>query len=394
MSSVMVSLKRHKKKFVLLIVLILSFHSMLSSLFNDFKRQSTSPRPPRATQSSSKKLNTSEVSLNAAKPKKSPIDMVNDYYPFVDFRFVYPDISPKFNETRNIFMIILVNSAAKGVKYRKRREAIRETWGSTGNCEQLNALRNGKLKDLRWLLLFVLGKAGPGTRDDELNEAEARRYNDMLIGNITDNYINNIIKFYMGHLWANKFDVKYTMKTDDDVYVRIPRVLEYLVNAKLPRPFYGGFSRAPSPVSRRVGVKSAISYKYYEEALFPTFHLGAFFILSTDLLNKLFNYVYIRKPFHTDDAYVGVAMRDFGVKPTNITSFHLIHSMRRYMGSFKDCEIFNWNAFGHSLDPRSIKALHIRVQSLVCKNTTLDIEDHRCRKSATKTTTSTRGRFR
>ncbi|XP_028392847.1 beta-1,3-galactosyltransferase 1-like [Dendronephthya gigantea] len=211
----------------------------------------------------------------------------------------------------------------------------------------------------------------------------------MLIGNITDNYINNIIKFYMGHLWANKFDVKYTMKTDDDVYVRILRVLEYLVNAKLPRPFYGGSSLAPSPVSRRVGVKWAISYKYYREARFPTFNLGAFSILSTDLINKLSDYVYIRKPFHTDDAYVGVAMRDLGVKPTNISSFHVINlnRMRRYIGSFKDCEIFSWNAFGHSLDPRSIKALHLRVQTLVCKNTTLDIEDHRCRKSAVKTTT-------
>ncbi|XP_028392501.1 beta-1,3-galactosyltransferase brn-like [Dendronephthya gigantea] len=230
--------------------------------------------------------------------------MVNDYYPFVDFRFVYPDISPKVDETRKIFMIILVNSGAKGIKFRQRREAIRQTWGSTGNCEQLKALGDGRLKDLRWLLALVVGKAGPGTRDDELNEAEARRYNDMLIGNITDNYINNIIKFYMGHLWANKFDVKYTMKTDDDVYVRIPRVLEYLVNAKLPRPFYGGSSLAPS------------------------------------------------------------------------------HRMRRYMGSFKDCEIFNWNAFGHSLDPRSMKELHLRVQTLVCKNTTLGIEDHRCRKFA------------
>ncbi|XP_028392500.1 beta-1,3-galactosyltransferase brn-like [Dendronephthya gigantea] len=313
----MMFLKRHKKKFVLLIFLIFSFHSMLPYIFNNFERESTSTRPPRAINSSqSMKLKTNEVLLKAAKPNKSRIDMVNDYYPFVDFRFVYPEISPKVDETRKIFMIILVNSGAKGIKFRQRREAIRQTWGSTGNCEQLNALGDGKLKDLRWLLVFVVGKAGPGTRDDELNEAEARRYNDMLIGNITDNYINNIIKFYMGHFWANKFDVKYTMKTDDDVYVRIPRVLEYLVNAKLPRPFYGGSSLAPS------------------------------------------------------------------------------HRMRRYVASFKDCEIFSWNAFGHSLDPRSMKELHLRVQNLVCKNITLDIEDHRCGKSAVKTTTSTRGRFR
>ena len=84
-----------------------------------------------------------------------------------------------------------------------------------------------RLKDLRWLLVFVVGKAGRGTNDDELNRAEARQYNDMLIGNITDNYLNNVIKLYMGLVWASRFDIKYILKTDDDVYVRIPRILEF-----------------------------------------------------------------------------------------------------------------------------------------------------------------------
>ena len=57
-----------------------------------------------------------------------------------------------------------------------------------------------RLKDLNWLLVFVVGKAGPGTKDDELNKAEARQHNDMLIGNITDSYINNAVKFFMAQV--------------------------------------------------------------------------------------------------------------------------------------------------------------------------------------------------
>ena len=121
------------------------------------------------------------------------VDIENDYYPYVDFKFVAPEISPKVNFMRKYFMLVLVNTGAKGNVYRKHREAIRQTWGNHSNCEQIKALTNETLKSLNWLLVFVVGKAGLGTNDDELNMAEARKHNDMLIGNITDNYMNNIV---------------------------------------------------------------------------------------------------------------------------------------------------------------------------------------------------------
>ena len=305
------------------------------------------------------------------KSAKPSIDIVNDYYPFVDFKFVFPDISPKVETSPNIFVVILVNSGAKGDKFRKRREAIRQTWGNQSNCEQRKALGDERLKDLRWLLVFVVGKAGPGTNDDELNKAEAKQHNDMLVGNITDDYINNVVKFYMGQVWASKFDIKYTMKTDDDVYVRIPRVVEYLVNAKFPRPFYGGMTYPKIRVNRKIGGKWTVSWKYYGETHFPRFNPGAFFILSSDLLYKLFNYVHIRKPFHTDDAYVGVAMRDFKVNTTRINSFRVGPRMPTFIRTVKDCEMLGYSAFGDSIDPQSARELHRRLKSHLCKNITL-----------------------
>ena len=295
---------------------------------------------------------------------KPSIDIVNDYYPFVDFKFVFPEIYPKVETTPEIFMIILVNSGAKGEEFRKRREAIRETWGSHINCEYLRLM-----KDLRWLLVYVVGKAGPGTNDDESNKAEARQHNDMLIGNITDNYINNVVKFFMGQVWASRFNIKYTFKTDDDVYVRIPRVLEYLVNAKFPRPFYGGNTYPVTRVNREIGGKWTVSWKYFGEVDFPRFNLGAFFILSSDLLNRLFNYANIRKPFHTDDAYVGIAMRDFGVNITTIFSFAVRPDMNEFVRKAEDCKILGTDGFGHNMDAESDRFLHDRLKTLACGNT-------------------------
>ncbi|CAB4032620.1 beta-1,3-galactosyltransferase 5-like [Paramuricea clavata] len=312
------------------------------------------------------RVNTT-AKANKVKSDNKTIDIVNDYYPFVDFKFVFPQISPTNVDSRDLFMVVLVNSGAT-TDYRKRREAIRQTWGNRSNCEQRKASGNEKVKDLKWLLVFVVGKAGPGTNDDELNMAEARQHNDMLIGNITENYLNNIIKFYMGQVWASKFDIKYTMKTDDDVYVRIPRVLEYLVNAKFPRPFYGGWTYAGTLVNRKIGGKWTVSWKYYGEKDWPRFNPGAFFILSSDLLNRLFNYVYIRKPFHTDDAYVGVAMRDFRVRITTISTFRIDPDMNKQIPKLKDCYLLGKTALGHNVDPIASKILFDRYETMLCGN--------------------------
>ena len=323
----------------------------------------TSPQTPHATKE--------QRTTGTAKPTTQPsIDIVNDYYPFVDFKIVFPEISPTVDRKQDLFMIVLVNSGAKGDEYRKRRDAIRRTWGNNSNCEQRKALKDDRLKDLRWLMVFVVGKAGPGTNDDELNIAEAKEHNDMLIGNITENYLNNVIKFYMGQVWASRFDIKYTMKTDDDVYVRIPRVLEYLVNQRFPRPFYGGWTYAGTLVNREIGGKWTVSWKYYGEKDWPRFNPGAFFILSSDLLNRLFNYANIRKPFHTDDAYVGVAMRDFGVKITTIHSFRISADMAHQVRTMADCYLKSLHAFGHNLDADSSRILDGRLRSLICGNAT------------------------
>ena len=343
-----------KQKLVLFVVLFLVFLTWSSTLY--IVHKSSSPRLPAVSD---------WFPLRAmAKPS---IDIVNDYYPFVDFKFVFPEISPKVHTTPNILLMVLVNSGAKGDRFRKLREAIRQTWGNHGNCEQRKALGDERLKDLRWLLVFVVGKAGRGTNDDQLNRAEARQYNDMLIGNITDNYLNNVIKLYMGLVWASRFDIKYILKTDDDVYVRIPRILEYLVNATFPKPFCGGAAEHNfTKVIREIGANWTISWKYYNETFYPRYNPGAFYIVSSDLLNRLFNYVHIRKPFHVDDAYIGVAMRDFGVNVTKISSFVIRTNMSQRILKTRHCDILRLHAFGHNMGPESTRFLNNRLKALAC----------------------------
>jgi hypothetical protein len=302
--------------------------------------------------------------------KKPSIDMVNDYQPYVDFKFKYPEIQPKMADSKDFFLVVLVNSGAKGDEYRRRRAKIRDTWASKNTCEYANAMNNIKVKDLyKWILVFVLGKAGG--EEDKRNTEEAKRHNDMIIGDIGDNYLNNILKFYMGQLWASLLGAKYTLKTDDDVYVRIPKVIEYLISEKLPSHFYGGETYRGSVVMRFPGGKWSISKKYFPENVFPPFNAGAFILISTDLLGGLVNYVHIRKPFHTDDAYIGVAMRDLKVKVVHILSFVIENNMSALINTKDDCYILKVLAYGHHVGAGAMEHVHKRLEDLCQANTTI-----------------------
>ena len=302
--------------------------------------------------------------------KKAEIDMVNDYQPWIDFKFVYPEVQPTIQGPRDFYLVVLVNSGAKGNTYRRRRAKIRETWASRKTCEYTNAMNISNVTDLKWILVFVLGKAG--SQEDERNIEEAKIHDDMIIGDINDNYLNNILKFYMGQLWASMLGAKYTLKTDDDVYIRIPKIIEYLVSEGSPSRFYGGETYLNYPVIRQAGAKWGISKKYFPEKTWPPFNAGAFIIMSTDLLGSLINYVYIRKPFHTDDAYVGVAMRDFKVKVVHILSFVVKNRMPAVIRKKNNCDILKLIAYGHALNIDSIQYLHKRVEDLCQNGTTLE----------------------
>ena len=301
--------------------------------------------------------------------KKPEIDMVNDYQPWIDFKFVYPEVQPIIEGPRDFYLVVVVNSGAKGNEFRQRRAKIRETWASRKTCEYTNAMNDTRIKDLKWTLVFVLGKAEK--EENERNIEEAKKHNDMIIGDINDNYLNNILKFYMGQLWASLLGTKYTLKTDDDVYVRIPKIIEYLVSEGSPSRFYGGETYPNTGVARWAGGKWSISKKYFAEAVFPPFNAGAFMIISSDLLGSLINYVYIRKPFHTDDAYIGVAMRDLKVKVVHILSFDIKNNMAVLVHQKNNCDILKLIAYGHSMNTPAMQHLHGRIEDMCQKAVTL-----------------------
>ena len=102
------------------------------------------------------------------------------------------------------------------------------------------------------------------------------------------------------------------------------------------------------------------------------FNAGAFFVLSTDLLGGLINYVHIRKPFHTDDAYIGVAMRHLRVKVVHILSFVIENNMSKLVRTKDDCYILKVLAYGHGVRGEDMEHINKRLENLCHGNVTLE----------------------
>lgn len=117
----------------------------------------------------------------------------------------------------NPLLLVLVHSAPKNYK---KRKTIRETWGQE---------REGMK------LLFLLGSVNDSAMQEDLL-TENNQYGDFVQGSFDDSYRNMTYK----HVMAFKYAVyhcpqaKYILKTDDDIFVNTPLMMEFLKHIMSP----------------------------------------------------------------------------------------------------------------------------------------------------------------
>ena len=279
-----------------------------------------------------------------------------------NFPIITPHIQPTISD-QNLFVVVVVNSySGKAlnktlITHQLLRNAIRETWGKDmeNNCT------------VKWGLFFSLGMS-KDEKSNANNRLEAVEYNDLIIGHFEDHYKNIAIKTFMAHFWAfNTFSCRYVLKTDDDVYVRVNKLVHWLHDTGSPGRFVGGLIHPERSIVRKQNGRFSkwyISRQQFNESIWPPFCYGAFHVVSTDVLPAFFYYTQLRKPFHTDDAYLGVAARDLGIRIKQIPGFTMEFMPKT------DCQFRNTIAIGHELSPASLKRIHKTYESLLKKNVT------------------------
>ena len=249
------------------------------------------------------------------------------------------------NSRINASLIILVLSAAKNTLARK---TVRQTWAS----------ESGVNSECR--VVFLLGKS----EDVELQrhiENEAVLYGDILQSDLPDTYNFLLLKVLMALRWSDTMNFRYVVKTDDDLYVNIPLLLNWLHNNKHPKMLYAGKVTGPKPVGRYRFLNAyPVAYEDYAGIYYPPYCYGALYVISGDLLRVLLHKALEQPLFPVEDAYIGVLAEAVGLTPLNLYP-HLLRvekANRWKRRSTDECDLNRYIAIGDGLGPSDLVYVH------------------------------------
>lgn len=204
--------------------------------------------------------------------------------------------------------IILIHTAPKNLA---KRNVIRDTWA---------ALKYG----LRVRIYFLVGSVNSTKVQNEI-EKENSGYNDIIQGSFTDAYHNMTYKHIMAFKWFiyNCPKVRYLVKTDDDVFVNTPYLLEYLETKAEQQNFLFCLKMENSRIKRTYRSKWRVSPKEYPGVYYPPYCPGFSIIYSADVAWKLYIEAQRTKYFWIDDVHVTGTL----AQKVNLT----ITNMRKYI---------------------------------------------------------------
>ena len=269
-----------------------------------------------------------------------------------------PVVEPRLFLEQSLFLLVIISSSPNKQVNAERRNMIRKTWGNVGETRVPN--------DVAWKVVFMMGKA----QEDKMDRAvmaEHSKNGDLLVGDYKDGYRNILIKLLMAFQWASKIKCSYVLKTDDDVYIEIPKVIEWVIARNDVDSLYGGNLYHAEVVRDK-------SHRHYvtEEDLslehYPVYCKGSMMVVSKSLVPKMVDLSKHIKRIGPDDAYVGLLAFQLGLKPVQIKGFHQSSYIYMFINYLSTCQLQELIGIGDSLSPSQVEYIHEVKTSLANGN--------------------------
>lgn len=234
--------------------------------------------------------------------------------------YIYPEnkttiLSPLDLCSPAPFLLIVVCSA---VSNEKARLAIRETWA---NKYHLEMTYNSTVK-----VVFILGQSDNDTLNNSVAE-ESEKYNDIIQERFHDTYNNLTLKSVVLLKWvtSNCETSKYLMKTDDDMFINIPKLLETLnARPKSNGTLIGCLICGAKPISDPKNKWYMPKYMYSEKA-YPNYLSGTAYVMSLDVAARIYKEALRTPILHLEDVYItGVCAKRAKLRPVNHPGFSYV----------------------------------------------------------------------
>ena len=213
------------------------------------------------------------------------------------------------NEPDIVLLILILTSH----KNRLQRNVLRETWLT------ISKNNTGQVR-----YVFLLGEV-PDAKLRGSVAKENDQFKDVIKENFIDSYENLTYKAIMGFKWAATkcAAAKFVMKTDDDVFVHVPNVLNLALNysALLQTHIVGTCYQKSKPI-RITKSKWFASNSSYPQNYYPGFCSGTGYVTSMHVVNRIYNISPYVPFFHLEDVYVALCIQRLGYSLKEMPGFN------------------------------------------------------------------------
>ena len=215
--------------------------------------------------------------------------------------------------TKQIDLLIVILTSPQNMH---KRNIIRGTWAKGMNVNNKTRVR----------YIFLIGNSSYNNQI----RTENKMFGDLILQNFEDSYRNLTLKTLMGFEWGRKFcpQAAKIMKTNDDVFIHIPRIMLFIGNVKHKTDLvYGDCYNNNTPV-RNEPIEEHLRMFYtpywrYPHHIYPPFCRGIGYIISAKNVDGILSMSSNIPFFEWEDVYIGLCLKALGSKVESITKFVL-----------------------------------------------------------------------
>ncbi|XP_055072576.2 UDP-GlcNAc:betaGal beta-1,3-N-acetylglucosaminyltransferase 7-like [Misgurnus anguillicaudatus] len=204
----------------------------------------------------------------------------------------------------DIDLLIVIKSV---ITQHDRREVIRQTWGKEQTVD-------GK----RIKTVFLLGVSS--NQEERANHQKLLEYEDQIYGDILqwdfmDSFFNLTLKEIHFLKWFSMYcrNARHIFKGDDDVFVSISNIFEYLEGSKNVKDLFVGDVLFSAKPIRQKNSKYYIPQVLYKNNSYPPYASGGGFLMDGPLARKLYKACETVELYPIDDVFLGMCLEVLNV---------------------------------------------------------------------------------